>query len=178
MKKQLKDYLHLYPKVAILIIEKGAPPVPHYLEGIDWMLDKVIAERVNWDYSQIKPVLRPLNDMTKEEAAHIADLGTRFAGRVKFEMKSLDVTSLQAYILVRYETKDKKLGDFEYEDQIVIGSDGIYVRDFQYRDELGHHTKGFEIVAYLLKQGFDLFQLIEEGLAIDMTKLPLKLEKA
>src|ERR1035437_6325938 len=74
MKKQLKDYLHLYKKVPIAIYEEGCEPVGHYLEGIDWCNDKVIAERVNYDYENIKPILRPLCDVTKKEILEIGKI--------------------------------------------------------------------------------------------------------
>jgi hypothetical protein len=69
--KDIKDYLHYYPKAKILICEPGVEPVSHYLEGVDWYLGKAIAERVSYDPTWIKLLLRPLSDMTEEEGMEI-----------------------------------------------------------------------------------------------------------
>lgn len=67
----LKDILHFYKKVDIAIYD-GGEPVQAFVEGFDWVMDlEVIAERVNWDYSKIKPILRPLSDMTDYEKSDI-----------------------------------------------------------------------------------------------------------
>ncbi len=36
------------------------------LEGIDRSLNSVIAERANWKYDEVKLILRPLSELTKE----------------------------------------------------------------------------------------------------------------
>src|SRR6187402_2596724 len=63
----IKNYLHLYKKVPIAICEPGVEPEGHYLEGYDWHLEKAIAERVNYEPTWIKPILRPLSSMTDAE---------------------------------------------------------------------------------------------------------------
>ena len=74
----LKDCLHFYKKVPIVIVESpGADPVSHYLEGIDWSNDKVIAERVSWDYNQIKPILRPFSSLTEEEKNQLVNFQSK-----------------------------------------------------------------------------------------------------
>ena len=42
-------------------------PVSHYLEGIDFYLNQIIAERVNYEPKWIKLVLRPLSEIIDED---------------------------------------------------------------------------------------------------------------
>lgn len=98
---KLKDCLHFYKKVPIAIIESpGAESVSHYLEGIDWVNDKVIAERVSWDYNQIKPILKPLTkeDMSKmssvEGFRHLLESNVDLFGLIE-SGQAIDVTTLK-----------------------------------------------------------------------------------
>lgn len=53
-------------------IYDGGEPVSHYIEGVDIHLNKVIAERVNYEPEQVKPILRRLEDITVEETVYIS----------------------------------------------------------------------------------------------------------
>jgi hypothetical protein len=139
MDKNIKDYLHLYPKVPIAICEPGVEPVSHYLEGIDWYLDKAIAERVDYPFEWIKPILRPITDLTEEEAARLGQL--LFIGGI--------------------------IGSPYYKEGFWHIPYGFTLSDFWAID--GKVFNQHQTI-YLLSKHFDLFGLIESGLAIDKTK--------
>lgn len=137
-------------------------------------LSDEIGQNIGCMISEVKPILRRFQDMTEQEAHDIAELGTRFEGRTKFQLQSLDVTSLQAYIRVTYTTVTKlNSGDRtdNWHEQIVIGSDSIYKRDFKDWRDRSCATNEFQITAFLLSKSFDLFNLIDSGLAIDEATL-------
>lgn len=122
--KDIKDYLHLYLgcKVEIgatlpgmlLGVEGNTAFVKHFTEG-----------RICMALKQVKPILRPLSDMTEEEG-------------------------------VEAEVAWKEGSN--YGETIGQGLNCAYA----YR------------LKYLLSKGFDLFNLIPKGLAIDKSSLPTK----
>jgi len=61
--KHLSPYL---PYKLSIIDFKSKEPYPMEMEGFDTHLNKIIAERMNWEYNEVKPVLRNLSDLTKE----------------------------------------------------------------------------------------------------------------
>lgn len=161
--KEIKDYLPLYPKVPILICEPGIEPVSHYLEGYDWYLGKAIAERVSYDPSWIKPILRPLSSMTEEETEHVANMcyHSVFDNAPEFENKVFpDDPDLEAAGMIAFEQGEK----FRY----GLTIDWYGVRFSVNGSDM--RIKTYEIVGYLLSRSFDLFGLIDAGLAIDSTK--------
>jgi hypothetical protein len=128
--KTIKDYLHLYPKVPIAICEPGIEPVGHYLEGVDWVLNKAIAERANYPFEWIKPILRPLSDMTYSEAVSIeAD-----------------------WIELNHESEEVVAISFPSDYSKLLPEDFLF----------------------LLSKHFDLFGLIDAGLAIDKSTIDNK----
>lgn len=114
MKKEIKDYFHLYYGCEFRSIEMYDEE--YITRRIDMINPK--AHEV-W-----KPTLRPLSDMTEEERKE-----------VEFKREIL-------YDIHERNSKDP--------DTLIMCGD---------------------ITKYLLKQGFDLFGLIEAGLAIDKTTL-------
>lgn len=44
---------------------------PAIIEGCDFVQNKIICERANFDPSVVKPILRPITDMKKEEAIEV-----------------------------------------------------------------------------------------------------------
>lgn len=160
MKKKIEDYLHFYPKVDIAICEPGVEPISHHLEGFDWDNEQkpVIAERTDYPYSWIKPILRPLSDITDEEFKEVVilnysesrDVIEPFVFRVKRISALKQNTKYGTSIPYScFNTKDI---------HTITGT-------FSSMD------MNPEQFLYLLKQRFDLFNLIENGLAIDKTKL-------
>lgn len=141
MKKDIKDYLHLYVGCEVSrehsesrskkFIEHGRlvgvsaseVEVGETVAVIDAGLDHFH----EWYVSETKPLLRPLSDMKEEEAAHI----DRMARRQK--------------------------------DGQVTPANTKFVT--------GIRTETAEALVYLLSKSFDLFGLIEDGLAIDKTQI-------
>lgn len=129
MSKEIKDYLHLYYGVEC-IVEKSDYHMVHNLminAGDKAIIDGKFIFHVHNAVpfkGIVKPILRPLSDMTEEE--------------------SKELLSIQ----------DLKRG--------VIDTKYVIV------------TRSWEDARYLLSKHFDLFGLIESGLAIDVTTLNQK----
>lgn len=124
MKKDIKDYLHLYlgQRIQFEAGEIGK------LEGVDYKHNHVLVTsefhgESEYLFSDIKLIIRPLSDMTMDE--------------------KLQIDEFQ-----------------KIEDKITCPR----LNNF-------HMTRHGEQFRYLLKQGFDLFGLIPEGLTIDKTTL-------
>lgn len=94
--------LALYPNCQCVIVEKSVATgeeikTPATIEGFDFVLNEVIAERVRWKPSQIKPVLRPLSSMTNEEAKElymITSNSKSFNGKIVIEVLKDNVGKL------------------------------------------------------------------------------------
>lgn len=118
MKKELKDYLHLY--LGCKVETEGAK-----IKTLDLtLLDLAINEKIG-----LTPILRPLSDMSEDEALECWKATDR-----------LHTETLDGWQVVDYYRKN---------------------------------TDFFEAVEfhYLLSKHFDLFKLIESGLAIDKKTL-------
>lgn len=115
MKRNTKDYLHLYLGQKTKWSDRSkTESQERTLTAFD--VHCANAEGSHWSYT---PILRPLSDMTEEE------------NNMGFE------------IMAKYDPEYK-------EENIKCNA---------------------EMTLYLLKQGFDIFGLIEAGLAIDKTKM-------
>lgn len=97
----------------------------------------------------IKLILRPLSSMTEEEKTEIAKQWTWFQDMQIFSEKHFDI---------RHETTKNMVYD------------ALITADESDGDRVGP-TAYFQIVPYMCKQGFDLFNLIPTNQAIDSTKL-------
>ncbi len=64
----------LYLGESVIICEPNIEPVPHWLEGIDFDLKQVIAERVNYNPDWIKMILKPLTEISDPEAFEVATI--------------------------------------------------------------------------------------------------------
>lgn len=116
--KKIEDYLHLYLGCDIF--------VPRQNQDLkDDIMRLTAAKMCGYDLSNVKPILRPLADMTEEEGALMDDMA-------------------------------KRQRDNYIEIQNCKFFDGI-------------RTESAEAFAFLLSKHFDLFGLIEAGLAIDKT---------
>lgn len=149
MKKDIKDYLHLYLGCEVEVRKKDRDK--KWLRGFiseisrgsnhgDWVevnfKEIVTVLNQEWEerssnfhnyfigYDEIKPILRPLSDMTEEEKKWLNE-----HEKLKDEFIGL---STEVYFLIEWQA---------------------------------------EKIRYLLCKGFDLFNLIPEGLALDKTRL-------
>lgn len=139
MEKKIEDYLHLYLGCEIM----------------DFSLDKTSPKRFTLDVNNIgyplkagmningiiKPLLRPLSDMTEEEAIELAALS-------EWPPHFRDV-----------KTARNKFND------IIVTWEGMVEggETFNATGELFYCSEQFQ---WLLEKGFDLFELILNGLAI------------
>lgn len=174
---EIKDYLHLYLGCEGELIEKNrgrigrkksiAVLTPLLLHDLDIMPDLF----------SFKPYLRPLSDMTKDEARHFAwlciDSEHHLDDDCRISLNEIE-TDLQKYdggLLLDHDC-EIYIGVTVrcFDGAVIIRNDGsICVEDEDGKkqepiDDIAHK------VAWLLSKHFDLFSLIESRLALDKTK--------
>lgn len=165
MEKKLKDYLHLYFGCEVSYLGEvwfmGAihifPENPNSIGGIN-IWNKGIVEQVQC--SEIKPILRPLSDMTKEERKELWKLvfNREFGvnGNIQLRDHLPTPSGRTRWVLM---SGVERLG-------IQFDGKVWYDSDLQHWNFSQH-----EVTRWLLSKHFDLFGLIESGLAIDKTTL-------
>lgn len=139
MKKNIDDYIHLYLGCNAYWQIQGVKST--YAAPIDYSM----LENADW----IKPVLRPLHDMTMQEAEPVASMA--FTDALSKEEKG---KIGKAFIEYNFSNAPLFSGGKMYHDISEI--------------EISMMP---EITRYLLTKGFDLFGLIEEGLAVNACEL-------
>lgn len=203
MERNIQDYLHFYLGCEVQIAQRRM--------STDGMIDntRVGLFQGYWDNERrhariqfrtgpeghvdllfLKPILRPLSDMTEEEWKKCFELSR---GMVDQYISDKIQKMAHNEILVTLGYKQFHFG-YHYGDMdndVRIGH-GLcfYLKSSLIRDEMSVSDKGLEgnkshfhdvseervynidhIFIYLLSKGFDLFGLIESGLAIDKTTL-------
>lgn len=173
--KKIEDYLHYYYmglcEEAIIVPGQDALFVP----GI---ISVRTIYNVAAKLSIVKPILRPLSDMTKEEAEYFAwicmDSKNRLDSESRIAQEEIDIelvfnddglmldNDIEVYIGVTCRC---------FEGAVILRKDGSICVE----DDEGVKQEPIDNIAekvhYLLSKGFDLFGLIEAGLAIDKTTL-------
>lgn len=155
MEKKLEDYIHFYFGCDVQTTARKEASLGQkmgYKTGKMIDMDirckqsaiEVDGVPIDFDWTEIKPILRPITDITKDELRLIA----------KLTAPTEDISG-------------KYLDDAFTQMQNLFIKHGINAFSF---DELSS-MQIFEVTALFLKQGFDLFGLIEAGLAIDKTKI-------
>lgn len=136
MKKELKDYLHLYLECECMagqqkgVLTEIRPTFVEHECVLSYTIDDEESgfygedTEEDYTYTDIKPILRPLSDMTEDEKQEY----DRLSGVV-------------------YYLSNK------FHDQVATDA---------------------HITQWLLSKRFDLFRLIDEGLALDATLLKVK----
>lgn len=178
--KNIKDYLHLYIGCKIQYPDTDGSMIIAKLTGVSCgdgvettyieqqLPGKAIGDYLSWepnghhksDALHLKPLLRPISDMTEEEATRIAIIMYGQPDSVKWRMEDKgNYFNVYRRHYVESFTIDKASGDIDRYEKW----DG----ETEIQITLNHHF----ITHYLLSRGFDLFGLIEAGLAIDKTKL-------
>jgi len=154
-KIKIEDYLHLYLGCKFVTGNSQGEVNSRKITVIYGMLSDKI-------YNNFWLVLRPLSDMTEEERADIWDIVfkkifvPRYSGRTVFIVKSKK-KEISRWVM---NSGVERLG-IEFNGDVWADSD-LHKWDFN----------PHEVTKYLLSKSFDLFGLIEAGLAIDKTKLP------
>lgn len=102
--------LDLAPFVGLpCAIYSGGEPVSHYIEGVDVYLNKVIAERVNYEPEQVKPILKDLCLLSIEDTVYIScnimeyDKGTK---EVQKKWHKNDLNDISEYGMIQFHTSD------------------------------------------------------------------------
>lgn len=129
MSKEIKDYLHLYLGCECEITQ---PTVHKFADGFEYTYSGVVklSAEILWAFQtvlyRLKPILRPLSDMTEEELQECGNMIYDFSD-------------------------DPELNNHKWQDFEICAVEQFY---------------------WLLKKHFDLFGLIESGLAVDKTLNP------
>ncbi len=153
--KKIENYLHLYLGCEVLVTDidgqtfkDRVESVINDNEGKKFSIyefgDCPFNDHEEY-YQKVQPILRPLSDMTEEEARGYADCYMNYI-----------TDDVPVKVVVR-ETGSVK---------ISIGNEDHGASLFP----AGPHGDKPEAFRFLLSKGFDLFGLIEAGLAIDKTK--------
>ncbi len=173
--KELKDYLHLYLGCECLLEHKVRVTLngfennhPVVLNKKDWQ-----SARVN-QMDLIKPILRPLSDMTDNEIDELASVLLGKETHCFHKWRSEDGDCIIA------DWKKEKPFDKEFDTLtmgMLISGDFSIKHKWDYSNKKGTATtneplwNSHLITKYLLSKHFDLFGLIDAGLAIDKSKL-------
>jgi hypothetical protein len=174
--KDIKDYLHLYKDCMVQVKRKNDTEynvgrvceITSKSNHGDWIVvrfdDVIKVTSQTWETSTsnahyfffgddyIVPILRPLSSMTEEEAIEVARV-SEWEGHFR----------------------DVKVTKSKFDD-LIVSWDGMP----ESREEFNATGEFFycaEQFLYLLSKHFDLFNLIEEGLAIDATKAEERSER-
>lgn len=159
----IKDYIHYY--IGQRCLNTFFAP-GHEMYNVGWILTgfdtesvhpfrltDIEGERYTWTDS-VKPQLRRLSDMTEEDLKKMVN-----------EFALIDLSNCQ----YEYETVEGKWVN-AIENGVVVTSlevlDGDYVSMMHKDDEMMPMVPQSKAFHYLLKQGFDLFGIIDAGLAI------------
>lgn len=196
MSKQLKDYLHLYLGCECIIGDKKGKLTAMQSKPFDQAVfrsdeDSRMGHLVSVD--KIKPILRPLSDMTDKEWLHIFSLARGIVIQddsiYKIEKHSNNEVciriSLAQFLLSCQEHHNAdvrvpkgvsfRLKYFYTSNSLEVTEVGINEAKNEFTpmtDEWDNFCfNQSEIFIYLLSKHFDLFGLIEAGLAIDKTKV-------
>lgn len=114
-------------------------------------------------YELFKPILRPLSDITEEEAIEVLKICLPYAELLEvsedFERFQKDDEEARIYYWHESQTIDE--GTTYTEEALTISFDTCDVYS-----HWGHTNNFHSITAFLLTKHFDLFNWIEQGLAI------------
>jgi len=159
---ELKDVLHLYLGCKVLLesemySENGNPDkIIERLAGIDKDGNCEGDSYVLYE-GDFKLILRPLSSMTEEEALHCIGIAYESVYTHKPEFIRVEmVDSNQEAAAIICEEPGWKYGFSVTKNGIDFSANGSFL-----------HIPQFEITAYLLSKGFDLFNLIPSNQAIE-----------
>jgi len=172
--KELKKYLHLYLGCQLLVLKTNDIVSFDDLDGGQtwpiWTRDKKYCSPKGccangFRFSEIKPILRPLSDMTEKEALEVCKLASPTAwGDYRFKKwtATLDPKSNNSW--KAYDVKNEN-SPYSFIVDMIDGDITLW-DEGDYENSLLNQNYRF----WYLTKHFDLFGLIEAGLAIDQTK--------
>ncbi len=168
MSKKGQDYFHLYLGCWVRIDEHGhfklkAVDTANNMFGV--LNGNPNGININW-YKMSdthKLILRPLSNMTEEEARKICEIiNEPFVNYYVFGER----ISITLNTTINGDNRDRDLWIF-YDGKLEIYSNDGKWGGVQ-NDNIWNM---YELVIYLMKQGFDIFNLIPEKLAVDKTTI-------
>lgn len=155
-------------------------PVSDFIEGCDFVQDKIISERVNWNPEIIKPILRDISDMTIEEAVEAVNIAWWPINKQRIDNVELKTTPLfpHAGIYFKWPIKENipegvgeeewRLinGDFQ-QDEFILSFDSSHntirlVKIFEGKTYDMPIYQSHKLTIYLISKGFDL-GILDEG---------------
>ncbi len=164
MKKELKDYIHYYLGCPLNIL---TGQYSHYVgakvtgvhNDLVYFEDQPLGSKEkyygNCGIDNVQLLLRQLSDMTDEEAIAVAKLGEPL---IEYTHEEIDVIR-DSYMIQVLWSDDGEPHRFMIQLRKKFLTHQTPIYNYQY------------ITAYLIKQGFDMFDLIEAGLAVEKTIL-------
>ena len=182
MERDIKDYLHLYigsdinMEVTWKSVITGA--LDSRIKSVTVFTLYMYDHEPGYDII-IKPILRPLSEMADDEARKVAMIALN---RDDANGLKISRTPEKDYVSIWY-AQWLPLSDYEKENwsecnlEICISGDFTIYNHTFYRKGNGTAVgnqplyRQHEITKYLLSRGFDLFNLIPDGLAIDATTI-------
>lgn len=190
--RNIKDFLHLYLGCEVQVTTSSATftgeMLGYYIDewyekeekvSIQVLINRNTRTLFTYAGENVKPILRPLSDMTDEEALKVAMIALK---RDNANGLRITRTPERNYVSIWYN-QWLPMGDYqkaqwdECDLEICISDDFTIYNHAFYRKGNGTAVgneplyRQHEIATFLLSKGFDLFQLIEVGLAIDKTTL-------
>lgn len=156
MEKEIQNYLYLYLGCECKIENPTINSITKILGGFDdegeykiLYKNEQYTDAVEWhSISRIKPILRPLSDMQIKEAAEYADF---YQNSPIPDECTIEVKPKEKWVHISITSPS--------------GDSGISLFP---GNPNGERVEAFR---YLLSKHFDIFGLIEAGLAIDKTKI-------
>lgn len=174
MKQLEKNPIHLYTGQLCAIYDTDQP-VQDVIEGCDFVQDVIISERTRWDPSIIKPMLRDISDMTKEEALEVANIVWFALGNKKIEDVEIKTTPIFPYAAIYFDWCQEQFSGELQVDKFILSLDNDHhtVKLFQIKklpvyEQLIPMTiyQSHKLTVYLIQKGFNLGILEEDSYLI------------
>lgn len=171
---ELKDYLHLYLGCQFVVKINNTDMLSAPMVLDEAALFSASRSESYFDFIKPIPILRPLSDMTDNEIDELASVLLGKETHCFHKWRSEDGDCIIA------DWKKEKPFDKEFDTLtmgMLISGDFSIKHKWDYSNKKGTATtneplwNSHLITKYLLSKHFDLFGLIDAGLAIDKTKL-------
>lgn len=159
----IKDYLHLYLGCEVIITEHwSCAGAFTYKAGEVLKLTPGLLELMHNTHNSVQasPLLRPLSDMTEEELREAMTICYRSVYSSEPSFDSIEMVEDESGGgLKATEHPEWAYGLTITLDGPMFSANGRFL-----------NIPVFDVTRYLLSRGFDLFGLIDAGLALDKTK--------
>ncbi len=180
--KDIKDYLHLYLGCDTLDKDNNRSYlVAVYDDGVGFVRYANEAVCISFNRDVHKLILRPLSDMTEDECKYLAwfhmDSEKHLDADARITIEEVDTNIVYGDGGLMVDSNAAVVIEIScrcFEGQLCVRANGDLEMWSERGERLEMDRQG-ESVRYLLSKGFDIFNLIPEGLAIDKTKLTEKI---